>query len=77
MAERDRQTLERKILDISKILQIRVRLESDRHRLFPTERLIEKSDLIDRQKDIKQNIDLQRSVSAPGRYLTDNSERKE
>ena len=49
------------------------RLESDRYHLFPTERLIERSDLIDRQKDIKQNIDLQRHVLATGRYLADNS----
>ena len=50
------------------------RLDSDRYHLFPTERLIERSDLIDRQKGIKQNIDLQRNKLATGRYLTDNSE---
>ena len=49
------------------------RLDSDRYQLFPTERLIERNDLIDRHKDIKQNIDLQRNILATGRYLADNS----
>ena len=48
LAEKNRQTLKRKVLDIGKIPQIRIRLESDKHRLFPTERLIEKSDHIDK-----------------------------